>query len=206
MTRFAVAVFGLLFSISTAAQTSTGQKSDTFPTENQINLLLTQAERAFDQYENAVALESETFATAKTKSGESALISLTKDRELLTQARSVLAALKKNPKIFNSPMGFLLIGNLDDASRNMALCSGQAGLEMSTDVMDNADVAKASTKLHLNQTCLDTSTLLYTVSETAFDMYSQYLSADYQLEQQLFTEVTRARDSLRKCTAGLKSQ
>lgn len=53
-----------------------------------------------------------------------------------------------------------MVGDLDDGSRNMSLCAvgGAEGQRY-------ASVARA---------CLDASALLYTVSETAFNMYSEF--------------------------------
>jgi len=60
--------------------------------------------------------------------------SVTKDREVLTNAREVVKTLQANSDAFNGPMGFLLIGALDDASRNAAVCGGQAGIQAALDM------------------------------------------------------------------------
>jgi len=166
------------------------QGPDEFPSEQQINLLITQSERAFDSYENTLQLEAQLVGGPE---------SVTKDREVLTSARKVLATLKAEPsKWFNSPMGFLLVTNLDDASRNMALCAGQGGMQSATAVLDRkADLGMSN--VHVSQTCLDTSTLLYTVSESALDLYAQYLSTEYKLTQ-------REAEALQRCADILKRQ
>jgi hypothetical protein len=51
--------------------------------------------------------------------------------------------------------------------------------------------------LNLVQTCLDTSTLLYTVSETAFNMYCEFLLAQDGMTK-------RAMSTVEKCAAFLK--
>jgi hypothetical protein len=144
------------------------EEERTFPTKDQIQLLLTQSERALDIYE--LAIEQETQAGGKIAQA------VAKDREVLTAARDLLARLKKSPDGFNGPAGFLLVGNLDDASRNMSVCMGQAGMESGFEGMAG-NASEAQRYLHLVQTCLDASTLLYTVSETAFNMYSESLLA-----------------------------
>lgn len=164
------------------------QSEDKLPSEPQINLLITQSERAFDSYENTLQLEAQLVGGPE---------SAARDREVLTAARKVLAALKANPsKAFNSPMGFLLVTNLDDASRNMALCMGQGGMQSATAAQDGK-MALAMSSLHISQTCLDTSTLLYTVSESAVDLYAQYLPTEYKLTQE-------AADELQQCMGLLK--
>ncbi|MGO9211025.1 MAG: hypothetical protein ACLPXM_03815 [Terriglobales bacterium] len=160
----------------------------TFPTKDKIQLLLTQSERAFHTYEQAIEQE--------TQAGGKIAQAVPKDREVLTAARDLLARLKKSPDGFNGPAGFLLVGNLDDASRNMSVCMGQAGMESGLQgVVGN--VSEGQRYLHLAQTCLDASMLLYTVSETAFDMYSEFLLAQDEMTK-------RAMSSLEQCVNAVK--
>lgn len=146
-----------------------------FPTSERIQLLITQSERAFDTYE--LAIERENLVGGKLAQ------SVPKDREVLVQARELLAGFKKKPDLFNGPAGFLLVGTLDDASRNMSVCMGQAGMEPGFQGM-NHNLSESESYLHLVQTCLDASNLLYTVSETAFDMYSDFLLAQEETNKQ----------------------
>jgi len=160
-----------------------------FPAEQQIDLLITQSERAFDSYENTLQLEAQLVGGPE---------SVAKDREVLNTARKVLATLKANPsKAFNSPMGFLLVTNLDDASRNMAVCMGQGGMQ-SANAAQAGKVNLAMSNVHISQTCLDTSQLLYTVSESALDLYAQYLSTEYKLTQQAADRLQQCVDLLKK--------
>jgi hypothetical protein len=101
------------------------KEAHTFPTKDQIQLLLTQSDRAFDEYEQTLTQE----AAAGGDLGKSAI----KDKKLLVNARELLGRLKRSPDLFNSPGGFILVGDLDDASRNMSLCMGQAGLASGTE-------------------------------------------------------------------------
>jgi hypothetical protein len=144
----------------------TEEEERAFPTKGQIELLLTQSERAFGIYEQAIEQE--------TQAGGKIAEAVAKDREVLMAARDLLARLKKSPDGFNGPAGFLLVGDLDDASRNMSVCMGQAGMESGFAGM-TGNTSEGQKYLHLVQTCLDASTLLYTVSETAFNMYSEFL-------------------------------
>src|SRR5262249_3145329 len=110
-------LLSVLFALVVAAHTQQSEKQ--FPTEQQINLVLPQAERAFDSYESTLQLEAQLVGGPE---------SVAKDRQVLKMVRKVLGDLKKEPsKAFNSPIGFLLVTGLDDASRNMALCMGQGG-------------------------------------------------------------------------------
>jgi hypothetical protein len=173
----------------TGVATPQQQKDErTYPSKDQIQLLLTQSERAFDIYEQGIEQE--------TQAGGKIAQAVPKDREVLTAARDLLARLKKSPDGFNGPAGFLLVGNLDDASRNMSLCMGTAGLESGFQVL-GGNVSEGQRNLHLAQTCMDASTLLFTVSETAFNMYSDFLLAHDEM-------IKRTMSDLVKCVSVLK--
>jgi hypothetical protein len=159
-----------------------------FPTEDRIQLLLTQSERAFAAYE--LVIEQEIQAGGKIAQAAP------KDREVLTAARDLLPRLKKAPDGFNGPAGFLLVGYLDDASRNMSVCMGQAGMESGFQGM-TGNVSEGQRYLHLVQACLDASTLIYTVSETAFNMYGESLLAQDGMTK-------RAMSGWEKCASFLK--
>jgi hypothetical protein len=165
---------------------SSNQSPAKFPTEDQISLLLTQSERGLEAYERAVKME----AMVLPKQGADG------DAQLATKLRQTVAKLQGAPQFFNSPYGFMLIADLDDASRNMAVCMGQ-GWALALSSQSEAELAMAQQKMLLSQTCLDTSTLLFTVSETAVEMYGNYLLADYQLNQ-------RATNALNRCTEVMK--
>lgn len=186
----------LLMAICLSAATADGKDDKDeadFPDDSQINLLLGQAERAFDAYENAVKLEELQLRDQKGAKGAT-----TRDREVLDAARQVLTKLRSNPQTFNSPLGFLLVINLDDASRNMAVCGGQAAMLASSEAIAG-NTFTVETNLGFGQTCMDASQLLYTISETATSMYEKYLLSNAVLQG-------RAVDAVRECTDILKKQ
>jgi hypothetical protein len=174
--------------LSTQFASPQQKEEHTFPTKDQIQLLLTQSERAFDVYEQTLKLE--------TDAGGDLAKAVTADREVLTGARDILAGLKKSPDGFNGPGGFLLVGGLDDASRNMSVCMGQAGMQSSAEAM-SGNVAEGQRHLRLVQACMDASTLLYTVSETAYNMYTEYLFAEHEM-------MNKAMAGLQECASVLK--
>lgn len=178
----------LLLSTEFASSQQKKEEEHPFPTKYRIQLLLTQSERAFDVYEQTMKQEAQV--------GDDWKQAVAKDEEVLTNARDLLARLKTSPDGFNTPVGFLLVGGLQDASRNMSVCMGQAGmLSAAAEIAGNA--AEGQRYLRLVQACLDASTLLYTVSETAFDMYSEYLLAEDQMSK-------KAMSTLDQCVAVLK--
>jgi len=179
----------LLLLLSTEFASPQDKKEEhTFPTKDQIELLLTQSERAFDTYEETVAQEA--------AAGGNLATSALKDTELLVSSRELLGRLKKSPELFNSPGGFILVGNLDDASRNMSVCMGQAGLASGTEATAG-NYRGSEQYLRLLKDCLDASTLLYTVSETAFNMYAEYLFAEHDM-------MNKATEGLQECADILK--
>ena len=171
--------------------TAQTQPQHTFPTKEQITLLVVQAERAFDVYANAVTLEAQLLG--EIASGKEMVA---RDRQVLNSGREVIRILKQRPDAFNTPMGFLLVSDLDDASRNAALCAGQAASLAATDFMVG-QTASAQEKLSLGEACTGASALLYTVSETAFHLYSEVLfTTDETLK--------RALEVATKCGEALK--
>jgi hypothetical protein len=149
----------------------------------------TQSERAFGTYEQVMGQE--------TQAGGDIAKAVPKDREVLMASRDLLARLKKSPDGFNGPAGFLLVGNLDDATRNMSLCMGQAGMQSGLQGMAG-DVSEGQRYLHLAQACMDASVLLYTVSETAFNMYSEFLLAQNEMTKRAMSGLERCADVLKK--------
>lgn len=179
----------MLLLLSTEFASPQEQKDEhAFPTKDHIELLLTQSERAFDAYEQTVEQEA--------AAGGNLATSALKDKELLVSSREILGRLKKSSELFNSPGGFILVGDLDDASRNMSLCMGQAGMQSGTHAM-SGDFTEGQRYLRLSQACMDTSTLLYTVSETAFNMYVEYLFAEHDM-------MNKATEGLQQCADILK--
>jgi hypothetical protein len=178
----------LLLLSSEFASPQQQKEERTFPTKDRIQLLLTQSERAFEVYDQSLKQE--------TQMGGSWEKAAATDRVVLVNARDLIERLKKSPDGFNGPAGFLLVGGLEDASRNMSVCMGQAGMQSGGLAMLK-DFAGGQKYLGLSQACMDASMLLYTVSESAFNMYCEFLLAEDGMSK-------RAMSSLEKCTDILK--
>ena len=183
--RFCLVMLLLLSSENASPQ----QKEErTFPTKDRIQLLLTQSVRAFEVYDQSLKQEAEMGGTWEK--------AVANDRVVLVNARDLIERLNKSPDGFNGPAGFLLVGGLEDASRNMALCMGQAGMQSGGLAMLK-DFAGGQKYLLLSQACMNASTLLYTVSESAFNMYGEFLLAEDGMTK-------KAMSSLEECTDILK--
>ena len=190
MKRFVLSLcLSVLCPLSTPAnQNEDGHKS--FPSNEEINLLAAQASRAMDQFKVIVD-------QAEKLLGKDAPDAFERDRMLFRHWAVMEKALKENPQEFNSLLGFEAVLDLDDASRNSALCASDAAVHALKDIA-NGTIEQTTLILNLSQSCTDVSTLLYTVSENAASLYKKYLA--WQRESS-----GRAVDAVQKCTEALKS-
>jgi hypothetical protein len=85
---------------ATVAASQPQKDEVTFPTKDEIQLLLTQTDRAMQQYKPVVEQEA-----ALDKAGADAA---EKDRQVIHAIDMAVTSLKKNPEGFNSPAGFFL--------------------------------------------------------------------------------------------------
>jgi hypothetical protein len=169
-----------------------------FPTNDEINLLLTQADRAMQQYKPLIDEEERQL-------GKTGAEAVAKDRQVIQAVDIAVEVLKKQPQGFNSPAGFALFEWLDDAGRNALLCSSTV-LMQSTMFMMAGKTDKANELIHLSQTCMDASTLIYTVSENAGALYERYLKAEQHLAEESFSTVQKCKDALKKMDAEKKQK
>jgi hypothetical protein len=180
-----VLVLTISFAVVASAQTE-----KTFPTDDEINLVLTQTERALQQYKPLIDEE-------EVQMGKSAMDAVAHDRQVVNALETAVKAFKGKPQGFNGPLGFTFFEWLDDADRNAVLCgsgvSGQAAFQM---MAGNRD--KAESLLHLAQSCSDVSTLIYTVSENVGSLYQRYVEAEEQLAVHGAEVAARCTDILKK--------
>jgi hypothetical protein len=168
----------------------------TFPTDDEINLLLTQADRAMQQYKPLIDQEER-------QMGKASAEAVAKDCEVVRSVDLAVTAFKKHPQGFNSPLGFAFFEWLDDASRNAVLCS-QGALSQSMTSARARDTEKAEQLIHLSQSCLDVSTLIYTVSENAGALYGRYVKAEERLAEEGADVAQNCTDALKKMAAEKK--
>jgi hypothetical protein len=104
-------VFALLvsFAFSSAALSQTHDAN--FPTDDEVRLVLTQTERAVNEYTPLLDAWEKTL-------GKEGLEAVAKDREVVSGIETAIADFRKNPQAFNSPLGFAIFEWLDDACRN----------------------------------------------------------------------------------------
>jgi len=166
------------------------QTAKTFPTDDEISLVLTQTERAIQQYKPLIDQE-------EAQMGKSATDAVAHDREVVGGLEMAVKAFKGKPQGFNGPLGFAFFQWLDDADRNAVLCGSGASTQAALQMMaGNRD--KAASLLHLAQSCTDVSTLIYTVSENAGSLYQRYVEAEQQLAVRGVEAAERCTDILKK--------
>lgn len=163
----------------------------TFPTTEEINLVVAQAQRAFEQYEKSVVMEK-TLKAAKDDPS-----SIQKDEEVVEMSRKLIAGLKEHPEKFNGLGGLLLLSSLDDASRNSALCSGTGSVEIVKGLLEHADSKEAFRVMTIIQNCVDVSNLLFTVSESVHALMVREIEAQEDLNDQALELANKCNDIVR---------
>lgn len=174
------------------------QDEKTFPTDNEIQLLLTQADRATQQYKPLIDQEEIQLG----KSGADAVV---KDRQVVQAVEMAVQTLKKKPQGFNSPAGFALFEWMDDASRNAMVCS-TSSMTQATVTLMAGEISKATELINLGQSCMDVSSLIYTVSENAGALYERFLKAQQQLAEKAMSISQTCTDVLKKLDAANKQK
>jgi hypothetical protein len=170
------------------------QDKKTFPTKDEISLLLTQADRAVQLYKPLIDQEEIYLSKGAAAYAEA----VARDRQVVSALEMALKALKGKPQGFNGPGGFLLIMWLDDADRNALLCHAGA-LSRSLTYAMAGDMHRANNLIHFSQACLQASALLYTVSENAFPLYQRYVEAEEELVGEGFETAQKCVEALKKC-------
>jgi len=174
------------------------QDEKTFPTDNEIQLLLTQADRAMQRYKPLIDQEELQFG----KGGAQAE-AVAKDRQIVQAIETAVQALKKKPQGFNSPAGFALFEWMDDASRNALVCSAQSFTQATVTLMAR-EISKSTELINLGQSCMDVSSLIYTVSENAGALYERYVNAEEQLAGKGYDTSQKCLEALKKLDAAKK--
>jgi hypothetical protein len=169
----------VLFVLTAFSIPANGQDKDkdvNFPTDDEIRLVLTQADRAIGQYKPLLDQEAKML-------GNEGAEAVAKDREVVAGIEMAIKGFGKNPQAFNGPLGFSFFEWLDDASRNAVLCSANAMGKAFESLLDgNKDTAESA--LHLSHNCTDASTLLYTVSENAGALYTRYVEGSAKVAEE----------------------
>jgi hypothetical protein len=167
------------------------QTEKALPTDEEINLVLTQTERALQQYKPLIEQEDAMLGKEK-----QAADGITQARQVVSALETAITGLKSKPQGFNGAVGFAFFEWLDDASRNALLCSA-AAFPFATVALLASDQDRASSLVKLAQTCSDASTLLYTVSENVGALYLRYERAEDELLNKTYQAFEHCTDMLK---------
>src|ERR1700722_4607047 len=177
----------ILVCLSLVCPVVNSQTNKTFPTDDEITLVVTQTERALSDYESSVSLEAKLADKAD---------DIANDKRVIAGLTLMIKALHVHPQGFNSPAGFEFILLLDDASRNAALCNADA-IQKGMKVTLAGDATAGGNYLQLAQACTAASNLLYNVSENAGALYQRYVNGEESL-------AIDAVNTMEKCVEKLK--
>jgi hypothetical protein len=167
----------LLFSaLSLNVNGKSKDKDVNFPTDEEIRLVLTQADRAIDQYKPLLDQEEQ-------MGGKEGAEAVAKDRGVVVSLELAIKGFGTNPQAFNGPLGFAFFEWLDDASRNAVLCATNASTKAFGSLL-NGNKDEAISELHLSQSCSDVSMVFYTVSENAGALYTRFVEGEQKLAQE----------------------
>jgi hypothetical protein len=175
---------------------SRAQGDPAFPTDTAVQLLVTQTERAVQQYK--ALLDEEAVQLGK-KGAEA----VAKDRQVVHALEVAIKTFKAQPQGFNGPAGFAFFEWLDDASRNAVLCSSTSINQLSEQMMAGK-TTNGIELMHLSQGCMDASTLLYTVGENAGALYERYVKAEQLVAEEGARVAHECSDALKKTTPARK--
>lgn len=185
--RFTAPVAFLILSCLLVCPVAHSQVNKTFPTDDEITLVVTQAERALSDYKTSVSLEAKLANQAD---------DIANDKRVIDGLTVMIKAMREHPQRFNSPAGFEFVLLLDDASRNAALCNADA-IQKGVKATIGGDSAAGQNYLQLAQACTGASNLLYNVSETAGALYQRYVNGEESL-------AIDAVNTMNQCVAKLK--
>ena len=166
-----------------------------FPSADEIQLVVTQSERVFEQYKQSVTMEAELPSFKRDPSA------IEKDTGVYDTGVKLAAAQKEHPEGFHGVGGLLLLFSLDDTSRNAALCSATAYNDTMEAVMTKSDVHSAENGMHVGLSCINISGYLYTVSESVQALLVRDLKAQQMLNQSATETISSCTAALKKCAS-----
>jgi hypothetical protein len=184
----------LLFTVLTGVA-GYGQDAP-FPSDDEINVVVSQTNTAMMQYRMAVDEEGRLM-------GKAAADANARDRKTLENWDFISKGLSSKPQMFNGIVGFDFVLMLDEASRDEILCS-VSSLSAASIIAIAQDVSKATPLINLSNTCMDASTILFTVRQGVTALYQKYVAAEEGLANKGLKVAGNCIEALKKKDAALK--
>lgn len=178
----------LIFTLPPGAR-SQSSKSDAYPSDEEITLLVGQIDRAMSQYHQLVDQETKLL-------GDSA--DTATDTQLLKFWGIMKAELTKSPQKFNSFVGFDVATTVDDAARNAAVISNAASVEVLKQITGGKVTPQTDSLVTLMQNANANGTLLYTISENASALYRRFLHWQEDTLVQSVNALTKCANVVKK--------
>jgi hypothetical protein len=169
--RFNRALIALILIFGFATVTN-AQSEKAFPSDEEIGLLVVQADRTIQRYKPLLDEQ-------ETEIGKSVADEIAKERQAVSSLDTLMKTLKNRHSAFNGPLGFAFLESLHEAERNLLRCVSSAS-SGSTGYMIAGNRDKADTLLRLSQSCMDVSLLIYTISEDVATAYKHFIEAQDQ--------------------------
>jgi len=189
MSRLSSSLLLVIITVS-SCWVARAQVEKTFPTNDEINLVLTQMDRALERYRPLLDDQ-------ETQIGQSVISQVAEGRRLSSSLAEAIKTIKPRPFAFNGPAGFTLLQSLTAIDRNVLQCevaaSSQSAGYMLAGKPDTSD-----TLMHLSQSCTDLSTLIFTISEQASSLFKRYVTTEDQQSAQIREEARRCENDLEK--------
>jgi hypothetical protein len=187
--RFSCALLTLIFVVQ-FAMAANAQSEKVFPTDEEITLLLAQADRTIERYKPLLDEQ-------ETQIGKSVADDIAKDRESLSALEMVMKNFKNRRSAFNGLQGFTFLESLHDAERNVLRCVSSAS-SASTGYMIAGNRDKADDLLRLSQSCMDVSVLIYATTESAVTLYQHFIEAEDQWAAHSTQEARQCENTLER--------
>jgi hypothetical protein len=187
--RFSCALVTLILMVQFAI-TANAQSEKVFPTDEEITLLLAQADRTIERYKPLLDEQ-------ETQIGKSVADEIAKDRQSLSTLETVMKNFKNRRSAFNGLQGFTFLESLHDAERNVLRCVSSAS-STSTGYMIAGNRDKADDLLRLSQSCMDVSVLVYATTESAVTLYQHFIEAEDQWAAHSTQEARQCENTLEK--------
>jgi hypothetical protein len=185
--RFACVFLVLILGFAIMAE---AQVEKAFPTEEEIDLLMAQADRAMQRYKPLLDEQ-------ETEIGKSVAPEIARDRQSAGTLELVLKSLQSQHSRFNGLQGFTFLESLHEVERNLLRCVNTAS-SGSTGYMIAGIRDKAADLLGLSQHCQDLSLLVYTINENAVTLYQHFIEAEDQWAAHSSQEARQCENALEK--------
>ena len=166
------------------------QTEKIYPSDEEIRLLLTQTDRALQRYKPLLDEQENEIGKSVADDGAS-------DRQVVSALEASLKQISTKRGFFNGTPGFEFLQHLANADRSVLRC-GFAAASQSTGYTIAGNHEKADALLHLSQTCMDLSTLFYTIRESANSLYRRFIVAQDQWGAHSTQEARQCSEALEK--------